>query len=459
MNCPRTQIKERTAALDETRNLIGPTASSAILDRVARSGWVELLQAISNLIIVERNAYDASAPNKRAPSEKRMLDGAGLLKSIVERTCACFPRKAVKVLFKHCFTIIIFQQDQVFRPITLDTLRTLNAALSVRQHLEHLEDAQWLDLVRLASGVALGTPVRLDSKNGMDDELYLSQSDSEDEGRHRPKSKGKVKEPSEGPHAQDLIESFTLLAHLMHSPNANLILLPQASALLQRFSRLFQLVMPVHQNLIVETTSHLPLLQAFNGLLSQLVDNASMPLTKHAPLIWLQLTRLWSGIKTAAVKEQTLISFKRLTPVILSLPDDAMRQQCCRALFGNLSDEPSSRFRIEELALDALQLRPSRPLNPASSLFPDIFELPTFCWAPTQSFGPGQAASWSLLDSTSDCLFVLFQMSEKAGATQTRTSTDSPGPSKRRKVCSSNLLHDLFSPNCAILCSARRSNL
>lgn len=375
-----------------------------------------------------------------------MSEGASLLRSVVERTARQYPRKAVKALFKHCFTVVV-QRHRVFCPLALDTIKTLNALLEVRQHLEHLEDRQWLDLVRVALGQALGTPVRLDSGMDDDDDVFLSDSESEDiDGRESTsRSTAKTKAPKgraatsssslhQGQPAQALIEAFTMLAHLTHSPNANLILLPQATALLHKFSKLFHLVIPPHASPIAEATSHLPLLQAFNGLLANVVDNASLQLSKVAPTTWLQLSRLWPGIKTTGAKEQTLIALKRLSPAIFTLSDRATSRQCCTAMIDVLTAEPASRFRIEEMSLEALsmhgQTKPRR-----KGRFRSLFELPTLSWAPNPSFSAGQAISWTLLQLASECLFYLFHQAEKAGAAQTGGQSDEPGPSKRRKVC------------------------
>lgn len=442
------QIKERTSALEETRNLIGPAASSTTLDRIPRAAWVDLLNLLFSAVILELNAYDKEVPDssKQKSVAKRMEDGAALLRSVVERTAAQYPRKAVKAVLKHCFIVLVVR-NRIFRPLALDTLKTLNALLSVRQHIEHLEDRQWLDLVRVASSNALSAPVRLD--NGMGDEAFLSDSDIDEDLRVGSTSKKKnakdrrTDSTSGTNNAQELIEAFTLLAHLMHSPNANLVLLSQAKALLHRFSKLFHIVMPPFQTPIIETTAHLPLLQAFNGLLYNLVDNASTQLAEVAPAICLQLSRFWPGIKTTGAKEQTLIALKAMSPVIFTLPDRALCQQCCKAMYEVLVAESASRFRVEELFLGAIQLR-TVPKNSQSTRTRKVFELDTLCWAPTSAFTQGQAMSWSLLSLTSDCLFWLFYWNEHAGATEPVGRSDEPGPGKRRKVCLTANKHSYF---------------
>lgn len=408
-----------------------------MFDKVTRSSWLEVLNPLFSVVVFERNAYEREPQHKRSAIEKRMVDGASLLRSVVERTASQYPRKAVKALYKHCFAVIVLRK-KIFRPLALDTLRTLNAVLSVKQHIDHLDDRHWLDLARIAFSTAFDSRIRLD--NGMDDEEpMLSDTESEDEALSTAKGKGRAQGASHSaaPQTQDLLESLTLLLHLLRSPNGNVVILRQASALLHKFSRLFRLIMPPeHVNPVVETTAHLPLLQAYNSLLYNLVENTSTQLSVTAPRIWLQLSRLWAGIKTAAVKEQVLIALQRMSPVVFNLKDHTLKHQCCKVVYDILAAEPASRFRTGELSLNALRLRADSTHGPKSSLlFPGIFELETICWGPSLAFNTAQAAGWALALLAADCLFALYLFVERAGARSSRSTQDAtPSSSKRRKT-------------------------
>ena len=431
LSCSRIKVKDRNEAIEKLRSFI--SSNQNVLSLPTKQ-WTEVINSICDAANTARTKLDT----KSTPAaERRLIDVAALLRTFVERAAIHLPRKAVKKFLDQVGSQLITRSRRgVFKPLAIEYFKALRAVLAHRPHLEHLEEAQWTDVVKISFAAALRDSVQLTKDCWGDDEtesrVYLEQ-DPEDalnvaiNPGQTPDGKQQIDKLCT---TQELFEIFSVLAHLFISPNANIAIVKNPAPFLSRLLRSFQVLTVVSP--LTESTTHLPLLQALNALLCQIGVNDYWSMIKFAPRVWHHLIRLRSS-KSIQTKEHVVSALYRLAPYVLSgKQKESSANQCATSLWEAILAEPDNRMRVEDLKLASLELvTPSSRLRVNTPGRNRLFNLKTVR-APLAGFTSHQAITWSIHELGAQCLGCLYEASEDV-------ITLSPAPessraSKRTKV-------------------------
>ncbi|GAA5978039.1 hypothetical protein JCM11641_006607 [Rhodosporidiobolus odoratus] len=370
--CQSPLLKTRSAAVVQIRDLLSSSRNlTALLSPSSGVNWLETLQTLFQVVILERNAYVAK---KTGPNEKRLDEAAGLVKVVAEKVTARLSKKTARALINHLTQLVAVGGE--LQHFALLYLKALRAVLSYQPHLDHLDERQWTDIVSLCFAGALGDKVKigrefeeevamLDEGDDVSEEeeeeerrrrkgkerrtgksgkgaLRVAEDDDEDEDMYElpdlpstsanaaaaassssarkrtatssckssSTSSKKHKQPptpARRPATPLTIELLHLLDLVFRSSTSPF--LPYATVLFSKFLRFFT-------TFRYETSAHAPALAALNRALAELDLNDQRSMGNLGGRVWECVKELWAT-KNAGLKEQVVITLRYLVPFVI----------------------------------------------------------------------------------------------------------------------------------------------
>jgi len=409
-------------------------------DKTKGLGWLTLFQALFVTVKLEKAAYEkasSKASGPTGPVTKRLEEATSVVRWLTERSVERLTKGARNALFSH-LTQTMIRSGGLFEPVVLDYVKALRCLVGYSPHLAHMDDAMWIDLVKLSLNVILERSIttflghvteeeeeedrRSVSSNSGDTDMYAD----EEPGPSTPKSAKKrrrahsssppplpppvSKTPSNRtlqPVSLKQIEFTGLLATLLQSPSAPLLhpehdYLPSAILNgLQDFLVRYPADTSLHQDYLV----------ALSATLSHLELNCRELVSKFAWKSWDSLVGIWAT-KNRGMKEILVAILKTLFPHVsigkfgsesdeLKLPAGGGYGDGLGKLWHTLDAEAESRWGVELLSHDSLRLQIQYPgdLPPDSSY--NAFTARTF--RTSWHFDSGQALAWAVLELQADC--------------------------------------------------------
>jgi ataxia telangiectasia mutated family protein len=334
---------------------------------------------------------------------------------------------------------MIVHRGKLFAPVALDYVKALKTIISFQPHMDHLDDNNWITILRLAFNVVLRDPPRSAWENGdgeMDDstfdafddednkgDIVLDSEDDEDPPSHiasaRSKKRRRVATPSSrrstpvegpaskirltgGPHAasNEQVEFASILLILLRARSAPLLSPEHAylpSAVLRRLQR-FPVIYPA------ETSLHRDYLLTVSATLSHLALNRKHDVETFTRHTWSSLVELWgTGAKSRYIKEALIPVLQVLFP-FLTVDDNSSSswKDSVSKLWFLLDGEAETRWGVDGLSLDCLRLEvASVRESEEDGMLARPFVAQTFRagW----HFDPGQALAWAILELQADC--------------------------------------------------------
>ncbi|GAA5832573.1 hypothetical protein JCM11251_001373 [Rhodosporidiobolus azoricus] len=406
------KIKERGEGVARCRDFLASKRNFLALSQDRHHSWLETLQLLFHVVILERNAF---AAKRTAATEKRLDEAASLVRFVAEKVYPTLGKKPAKSLINHLTQMLAIGGK--LQPFALTYLKALRAVLSHPPHVEHLDERQWTDVVSLCFSAVLGDKIKI-GQDFADDVAMDIDSDAEGEipgalqvgaedvdeleeydedelpdpfaatpstktGSKRKAPSARTPAPSTShstkrlsstpkpaytpkrtanPTEIELLNLLEVAFRARHSP-----FLTYALALFRKFLRFFRLFPS-------ETSAHLPALTALNRALSELDLNDQRSMRKLGPHFWTPIIELWAT-KNGALKEQVVIALRYLFPFVVptkavGIGSGAQEVAASRAkeLFETVLTEPTIRWREPyELDLDHLRLGTLPPIVPSTS--------------------------------------------------------------------------------------------
>jgi ataxia telangiectasia mutated family protein len=330
---------------------------------------------------------------------------------------------------------MIVHRGKLFAPVALDYVKALKTIINFQPHMDHLDDNNWIAILRLAFNVVLRDPPRSTWENddeAMDDSTFVAFNEEDDEDNivldseddeglppgiasARSKKRRRVGTPSSrrstpvqgpsrlkgGPHAasNEEVEFASILLILLRARSAPLLSPEHAylpSAVLRRLQR-FPFIYPA------ETSLHRDYLLTISATLSHLALNRKHGVEAFARHTWSSLVELWgTGAKSRYIKEALTPVLRVLFP-FLTVDDESgsgWRESVSRLWFL-LDGEAETRWGIDGLSLDCLRLEVASVKESEGSMHARPFVAQTFRagW----HFDSGQALAWAILELQADC--------------------------------------------------------
>jgi ataxia telangiectasia mutated family protein len=452
------KMKDRTEGVSRCRDFLSTKRNFNALNNDRKHSWIETLQTLFQVVILERNAYSAK---QTAPNEKRLDEAANLVRYLAEKIHQVVSRKTAKALINHLTQMIAVHGS--LQPYALTYLKTLRTVLSYSPHLEHLDERQWTDIVTLCFSGVLGDKVKIgqefadDTAIDVDSDpesrpraaLQVADSEEEDELEEprralpTPSSSRKGKSRSNAASSstssssrrtanQTQIELLYTLDAVFRCPTSPF--LTYASVIFRKFLRFF-LHFPT------ETSAHYPALVALNRCLGELDLNDQKSMKKLGPALWTPVLGLWAT-KNAGTKEQVLVCLRYLGAFVVGTKNgvsaggeqDQEGRTRAKELYQAVLSEPTIRWReAYDLDLDSLRVGVEERVA-GSEDDGKAFEGKTFRFG--AGFDEKQAVSWMTVELGAMALARVYDVEEEnVGGQDVEMSMLSPTQrGKRRKV-------------------------
>ena len=432
-----TKSRDRQEALATIRQIFSRDSIVARHeeDKTKGSGWLTLFQAIFVAVRLEKAAYEKALSKKSGPTAavtKKLEEAVSVVRWLTERSVERLSKGARNALLHH-LTQTMVRSGRLFEPVVLDYVKALRCLVGYPQHLAHMDDSMWMDLVKLSLNVILGRSIstfledveeeeeyrRSGSSNSGDADMYMD----DDLSPSTPKSAKKrrraesIQSPipiSKTPSNRTLqpvslvqIEFTGLLATLLQSPSAPL--------LHPEYDHLPSAVLNGLQEFLVcfpsDTSLHQDYLAALSATLSHLELNCRELVSKFAWKSWDSLVGIWTT-KNRGMKEVLVAILKTLFPHVsirkfglesdeLKLPTEGIYGDGLAKLWHTLDAEAESRWGVELLSQDSLRLQIQYPGDLPLDSNNNAFTARTFrtFW----HFDSGQALAWAVLELLADC--------------------------------------------------------
>ncbi|KAF9454347.1 hypothetical protein P691DRAFT_788809 [Macrolepiota fuliginosa MF-IS2] len=446
-----SKVTERQEALGEIRTVFSKKSFLQTFhlgegdDETEDRNWMLVFNALFTMVRMEKAEYAKSLAKGTQPKPtvvKRLTDAASTVRWLVEGAVT-FLRENVVTQVVHHLKDGMVSRNEVLTPIALDYAKAARCLLSFRPHLEHLSDADWVDLVAFAFNIVLGDPPKaglneLDAES--DEEEKEEEEEEEEEDDELPSLHGKRKRGGHrtgAPHSfssrtrqksggsktirqisvsLEQVEFVSILSILLSYSGSPILspdypYLPQA--ILSRLHR-FLVLYPADSSLLHDY------LMALSATLDQLALNRVKDTQKFARKSWDILLGLWNT-KDKRIKEHLIAAIRTLLPYLTadfgtkSIRDSYDLAGALWKLYNVLEGEADHRRGIEGLLLDSLRLDINPSMTGGKTSEPFIAH--TFCagW----NFDNGQAISWAVLETLADCVAKLYELSESmnSGAT------------------------------------------
>ncbi|KAG6909024.1 hypothetical protein DXG01_002297 [Tephrocybe rancida] len=387
--------------------------------------WVGVFQALFKAVLVEKAAVTKKETGKSAgtsaAAQRRLEDAAGTVRWLTERTAHLMTRRATKPIFQHLLQAIVHQR-QLLSPVALHYIKALRCLVGYTQHLEHLDDDVWVQMVEMGFNCLLEDPIKssfedeveLKSPQAADDSVLYEDDELSDDDTLPSTSRKRSRGPQTQTQSQkaskrartalhsvsrEQVEFMSLVSVLLGSSSSP-ILSPKypylSSAILTRFQRFLG-------RYTGDTSLLHDYIIALSSTLSHLSLNKTLDVAKFACGSWDALLGLW-GTKNKRIKEGLVSIFRTLIPFATS--ENEMyrvaggsfdRAEGLRRLSLALNGEADSRWGVGGLSLDCLRLEMDISHQDNSAFITKAFR---YGWG----FDSNQALAWAVLELHSDCI-------------------------------------------------------
>ncbi|GAA5930447.1 DNA-binding protein kinase TEL1 [Sporobolomyces koalae] len=414
------KIKQRAEGLSRCREFLSVKRNFRALSEDRRHSWLETLQSIFYIVIIERNA---SVSGKSAATGKRLEEAAQMVRWLAEKVYRLLPRKSAKALINHLTQMIsVSGKIQLYALTYAKALRTV---LSHPPHLEHLDERQWTDITTLCFSAVLGEKVKIGTEFSESEAMDLDQDETLG-GALRESAGDEFALPTPTKRTANAleIELVGCLEVVFRSNSSPFI--AHARAIFRKFLRFFRMFPS-------ETTAHLSALVALNRAFSELDLNDQRSMRDLGPHLWPAILALWPT-KNANLKEQVVISLRYLFPFVIprSHPHRSTNEPSAtlraNELYQAVLTEPTIRWREPYvLNLDHLSLG----LNVDGLGRSKAFDSRTFRLG--NEFDEKDAIAWSIAELGADALARVYEMSEAVEA-RADDEMSATARGKRRKI-------------------------
>lgn len=361
--------------------------------------WLRTLQALFNCVIADRTAcvrkgsWQAAAPT----SKRRLQDSAGMVLWMIERCSTYLEKLAITSAVNHLTQMIEFRGELV-EIVSVYYLKALTILLTYAPHVDHLE----LDLWKLCTNICFNVILRDHLSNEPDWEDAKSVSSKTLESSSQSTTKPRRTRPED-------LEAAKCLYALIRADHSPLVSKERHGAMvLFRYSCvLFEYPQ--------ESSLHLPILKGIVHTLNELSVNDMETMLQFGELAWTSLLNLW-GSRSQAVKEQVILAFRTLIPVM----QQCQKVECLETLCEEILGEANDRLSIQPIPLTCIDLRSMLDQGP--------FRYPHF--QASNRIDEASILSWSTLELGADLIPFLHDK----GTDESSQSDSHPTPSKKRKL-------------------------
>ncbi|EKM50032.1 uncharacterized protein PHACADRAFT_153321 [Phanerochaete carnosa HHB-10118-sp] len=414
-----TKIKERTNGVELLSSLFSVPNK---VEKLAESQDLLLLfVALFDCFGYEKGAYTKkSTAGSTTTAENRLKAVARVLRTLVERTCRQWNRKALRVALEHLFENCKYN-GTLFEPTALDYFHAIAHIFRFRPHVDNLDHSTWIRLVDLMFNVILEDPFKtrledsLESPSRAPSPMDVDEEKSQDEMTLSPKKKRRRPESTPTPtprlahHTAKGVGAEVgkikpvaaeILKSLLTHPSAPLIsadypFLPVA--VLNRMRR----YLAAFSN---KASLHRELLPALSVVLSACSLNKAAPVARFARDTWTDLIDLW---KIKDWREPLVIVIRKLFPY-LTVDNEKLGKlppydASLRALHDCLEKDTHD-AKYKTLSLECLRMQ---LLSEAEC--PRAFVAKSFRYG--WKFTSAQALSWASLELQADCAAKLYGLS------------------------------------------------
>lgn len=440
------KIKERSDALTSIRELFTDRLISRF--HITRDGdsqpktWLPVFQALFTTVTIETKLAMKKSTAKSGTSagaaERRALEAARMIRHLIERNFQFLDAKVTKPLFRHLVQMLPADwspEGRLSTLVGLDYAKAIKCLVSFAPHLEHLDDAKWVEIVEKSFNIILDDPIHstfaadeeqsmmddADSDICMEDEEMSDAQVSEDhstttrkrtrkEQNYRPggsptKPQARQRQINITSVSLEQVEFASILSIMISSPVAPILSTQYpglASGILVRLERFIERY-PTDSSLLHDFLSIL------SSTLQHIALNKKYEVVRFARSTWSKLVGLW-GTKDKRMKEGLIVVLRSLFPYThcpvymegIKLPPFNCAEEIGE-LRNVLDDEAESRWGVDGLSLDALRLQIVD--NEEDSRIPvqgRVFIAKTFRagW----NFDAEQALSWAISELHADCL-------------------------------------------------------
>ncbi|PWN35316.1 uncharacterized protein FA14DRAFT_160518 [Meira miltonrushii] len=361
--------------------------------------WLRTLQALFNCVIadrttcVRRGSWQAAAP----ASKKRLQDSAGMVLWMIERCNTYLEKQAITSAVNHLTQMIEFRGELV-EIVSVYYLKALTIPLSYAPHVDHLEPDLWKFCTNLCFNVILRD--HLSNEPDWEDAKFVSTK------LYEAPSESTAKPRRTRP---DDLEAAKCLYALIRANHAPLVTKERHGVMaLYRYSCILY-------EYPQESSLHLPILKGIVHTLGELSVNDMEAMLQFGEFSWTSLLNLW-GSRSQAVKEQVILAFRTLIPVMQQSQKLEFLETLCEEILGEAND----RLSIQPIPLTCVDLRSTRDRGP--------FRYPQF--QASNRIDETSLISWSTLELGADLVAFLIEK----GSDDSSQPDSHPTPSKRRKL-------------------------
>ncbi|GAA5999510.1 DNA-binding protein kinase TEL1 [Rhodotorula paludigena] len=423
------RIKERAEGVARLNDFLASKRNFNAVNQDRGHSWLQTLQILFAVVIKERNASVAKAS---AATDKRLIDAAQLVRTVVERVHRVVSRKTAKAIVAHLTQMTAVQGK--LQPYALTYMKALRTVLSYAPHVEHLDERHWTDVVMLCFSAVLGDKIKIGQDFADEAAMDIDEDErvggalraSPDEEFALPAKTRRTANPTE-------IELLGVIEVAFRSKSSPF--LTYAQAIFRKFLRFFRLFPS-------ETTAHLSALIALNRVFAEVDLNDQRSMKRIGPHLWRHLLALWAT-KNASLKEQVVIALRYLFPFVVphlnvgtsSVMSDLTAISRAKELYDAVLTEPTIRWReAYVLDLDHLRLGIEVPHSgDAASMSARAYNAKTFRIG--NGFDEKHAVAWGMLELGADALARIYEVEDAASEERAVEAMLTPTQrGKRRKV-------------------------
>lgn len=361
--------------------------------------WLRTLQALFNCVIadrttcVRRGSWQAAGP----ASKKRLQDSAGMVLWMIERCSTYLEKQAITSAVNHLTQMVEFRGELV-EIVSVYYLKALTILLSHAPHIDHLE----LDLWKFCTNLCFNVILRDHLSNEPDWEEAKLISFK----KHEVSSESTTKPRRTRPDDLEAAKCLYALIRANHAP----LVSKERHGVMALFRYLCVLL-----DYPQESSLHLPILKGIVHTLGELSVNDMETMLQFGELAWTSLLNLW-GSRSQAVKEQVILAFRSLVPVMQQCQKVEFLETLCEEILGEAND----RLSIQPIPLTCVDLR--------STLHQGPFRYPHF--QASSQIDETSLISWSTLELGADLIPFLHEKRSD----ESSESDSNPTSSKRRKL-------------------------
>ncbi|GBE86665.1 hypothetical protein SCP_0905450 [Sparassis crispa] len=422
-------------------------------------GWTVLFQACFEAVEKEfqacakKGGLSAETTGHGAAALGRLKDVTTALRELIQHGVETMNNRALRPLLRHLRQRMLYR-GELLAPVALTYIKAIGCVFKCRQHLEHLEHAEWVDITQLAFNVVLrdrlneelsevdgqqlgekettASPAGGDEHSMQDAEEGTPSTSTADLSRKRRRSpsqkSARACSHDESPAPQkplqslapsaEQIEFMTVLVPLLQSPFAPLLSQKYpgiAAAVLNRLERFID-------KYPTDTSLHHNFVLCLSAILSHVALNHRDLVSRFARKAWPGLVAMWNS-KDQTLKEDLIVVLKVLFPFLTDDQADMGSMggdqfSSVTKLWRLLNGEGEIRWKVHGLSLDSLRLEVV-PLDQDQGA---IGAITAHTFRHGWHFDATQAFTWAILELQAECTKELFLMTESMPLTQSSSS-------------------------------------